>query len=104
MAAENGGWGAPCYTGGQCGTLLACEGDAGSVGGKRKIWREGLITFFYFAVTEGVCRPEGWTIGVGVVMFLFALLLLSLCSCFCYRLRRRGRKSRVESEGSLVMF
>ena len=35
MANQDGGWGAPCYTGGQCGALLACVGDAANVGGKR---------------------------------------------------------------------
>ena len=106
MASEIGGWGAPCYTEGQCGPWLACEGDAANVGGESTILgKMGKKNFIIFLlVTERTCRPKGWAIGGGTVMFVFALLVLSLCICFCYRLRRRRRESRRGSEGSLVMF
>ena len=104
MANERGSWGASCYLEEECGTWLACDGGAGSVGGKCMILDRIKINNFFFLVTEGTCRPKGWAIGGGAAVFLFVLLMLSFCLCFCCRLRRRRRESRRGSEGSLVVF
>ena len=48
MASKDGGWGAPCFTEGQCGPLLACVGDAANVGGKStNLGKENLIIFSF---------------------------------------------------------
>ena len=67
MANERGSWGASCYLEEECGTWLACDGGAGSVGGKCMVLQAQGLGHWWGHCCVPVCSPN--------VEFLFVFLL-----------------------------